>query len=72
MKKILLLACWIILTASAAWAQAQKPRLMVIPSDIYCERGGFMNDGIPDYRKAFVTDPNLRLAISEMSTIMAK
>lgn len=72
MKKILLLGCWMILTANVAWAQAQKPRLMVIPSDIYCQRSGFMNDGIPDYRKAFVTDPNLRLAISEMSAIMAK
>lgn len=71
-KKILLLGCLALLAVSMAFAQAKKPRLMVIPSDIYCQRNGFMNDGIPDYRKAFLTDPDVRLVISELSTIMAK
>lgn len=52
--------------------QAVKPRLMVIPSDSYCERSGYMTDGVPDYRRMFREDVNMRLVVSEMSTIMAK
>lgn len=72
MKRILLLGCVLLCGITAALAQAKKPRLMVVPSDIYCQRNGFVSDGIPDYQKAFATDPNLRLVISELSTIMAK
>lgn len=72
MKKILLLGCMFLCGMAAVFGQAKKPRLMVVPSDIYCQRNGFISDGVPDYRKAFATDPNLRLVISELSTIMAK
>lgn len=61
--------------------QAKKPVIMVIPSDAYCSRMGFVTtyqdaDGTaqstPDYSKAFLNDENLRLAISELSAIMAQ
>lgn len=61
-------------------AQAKKPIIMVIPSDIYCIRSNyiteFKDEGgnvsmVPDFQKAFTSDENLRLAISELSRIMS-
>lgn len=72
MKRILLLCCVWFGCWAVACGQAVKPRLMVIPSDSYCQRGGYMADGVPDYRRMFLEDANVRLVISEMSTIMAK
>lgn len=72
MKRILLLFCVWFGCWAVACGQAVKPRLMVIPSDSYCQRGGYMADGVPDYRRMFLEDVNVRLVISEMGTIMAK
>lgn len=67
-------------SAAALHAQARKPIIMVVPSDIYCTRAGYVTtyqDGngetrtVSDYDKAFISDENLRLAISELSRIMA-
>lgn len=79
MKKILLTILATI-SATVLFSQARKPVIMVIPSDSYCFRSGFTTkytdaDGniqnVVDYSKAFVSDENLRLAISELSAIMA-
>ncbi len=72
MKRVLLLCCVWLCCWVAADGQAVKPRLMVIPSDSYCQRCGYVSDGVPDYRRMFREDANVRLVISEMSTIMAK
>lgn len=67
----------------AAFSQAKKPTLMVIPSDSYCDRNGFTQyytdeagnrHVISDYTKAFsqAESEELRLVISELSKIMAE
>lgn len=72
MKKVILSGCFLMCLLGFAFGQAAKPRLMVIPSDIYCQRNGYQNDGISDFRRMFREDANFRLVISELSTIMAK
>ena len=80
MKKIILSAL-MLFSAATAFSQARKPIIMVIPSDIYCTRAGYVTtyqdesgntQTAADYSKAFLNDENLRLAISEMSSIMAE
>jgi hypothetical protein len=78
MKKIFLFLS-IALFATASFGQAKKPTIMVVPSDRYCIEKGysmtFDNQGtqvtLPDYKKAFQNDADLRLVISKMSGIMA-
>lgn len=80
MKKFLLAPAVLLLTATALFSQARKPVIMVIPSDAYCTRAGYVStyqdengstQTAPDYSKAFLNDENLRLAVSELSSIMA-
>ena len=79
MRKLLFVTA-LALISTALLSQARKPVIMVIPSDAYCVREGYVmtyDDGnggtrsAPDYSKAFISDENLRLAVSELSTIMA-
>ncbi len=78
MKK-LICTCLLCLAAVAASAQAKKPTIMVMPSDLWCNTNGFMTTyddqgttvSIPDYRKALQSDPNLMLAITKMNGLMA-
>lgn len=79
--KRLILATISLFAALTVFAQAKKPILMVIPSDAFCMRGGYMTtyqdetgseQSSADYRKAFMQDENLRLVISELSNIMAQ
>lgn len=60
---------------------AKKPIIMVVPSDIYCARKGYTttykdesgaSKSVSDFRKAVSMDENMRLVISELSTIMAQ
>ncbi len=80
MKKLIFITAFLTIFVPALFSQARKPVIMVIPSDAYCAREGYMTtyqDGngntlsTPDYSRAFVSDENLRLAISELSSIMA-
>lgn len=60
-------------------AQAKKPTLMVMPSDVWCNQNGFTttydNQGttvvIPDYKTAFQNDMDLRLVIAKINGMMA-
>jgi hypothetical protein len=78
MKKILSIAIICVLALSS-FGQAKKPTIMVVPSDVYCITRGysmtFDNQGtqvtLPDYKKAFQNDSELRMVISKMSGIMA-
>jgi len=78
MKKIVSLFA-LTAIAVAAFGQAKKPTIMVVPSDRYCISHGysltFDNQGtqvtLPDYTKAMQNDAELRLVISKMSGIMA-
>lgn len=64
----------------AAFSQAKKPTLMVVPSDPWCTENGYMfrwdNQGVweilPDYDLALKTNSNLALAISKIGEMMAE
>ncbi|MDL2242126.1 DUF6175 family protein [Bacteroidales bacterium OttesenSCG-928-K03] len=82
MKKIITLIL-LVFVSFAAFSQAKKPTLMVVPSDSYCDRNGFTQyftdeagnkRVISDYTKAFsqAESEELRLVISELSKIMAE
>ncbi|MFA7116488.1 MAG: DUF6175 family protein [Bacteroidales bacterium] len=80
MKKILL-SLLLGFISIAAFSQAKKPTIMIVPSDAYCFRNvyttSYKNEVgkdiiISDYYKAVSRDEDLRLAISELSKIMAK
>lgn len=78
MRKFLLTVVSVFV-AFAAFGQAKKPTIMVVPSDVWCVENkyttDFNNQGfvetIPDYRRALQTDANLLLAIAKINTLMA-
>lgn len=80
MKKILLV-CSIALTAiSTTFGQAKKPTIMVVPSDNWCIKNGYVmefdNQGtiikVPDYKKALQEDTDVLLVISSINNMMAE
>lgn len=79
MKKLLSTLSLVLLVGAAAFSQAKKPTLMVVPSDVWCNQNGYMmefdNEGskvkIPDYKKAFQSNSDLLLAISKINGLMA-
>lgn len=80
MKQFIVILFGLILSIPS-FAQAKKPILMVIPSDAYCMRHDYVTNytdesgntrSVSDFHSAFMKDENLRLVISELSTIMAQ
>lgn len=79
MKRNFLVLILGLLVATAAFSQAKKPSLMVVPSDLWCNQNGFIqeydNQGItvkiPDYRKAFQENADLLNVISKINGLMA-
>lgn len=69
-----------IFMVSLSYAQAKKPTIMVVPSDLWCNQNGFMtsydNQGttvkIPDYKRAFQENPELIQVISKINGLMAE
>lgn len=63
----------------AAFGQAKKPTIMVVPSDVWCVQNNFSstydNQGVreivPDYTRALQSDANLLLAIGKINSMMA-
>ena len=80
MKKIILLVFVAFLSINMLFSQAKKPTLMVVPSDVWCNMNGYMmtfdDQGtevkIPDYKKAFQSNPELLLVISQINGMMAE
>jgi hypothetical protein len=68
-----------LLFVTLSFAQAKKPTIMVVPSDVWCTKNGYMmtfdNQGtkvsIPDYKRAFQENPDLLLVINKINSIMA-
>jgi len=68
-----------LLFVTLTFAQAKKPTIMVVPSDVWCTKNGYMmqfdNQGtkvsIPDYKKAFQENADLLLVINKINSIMA-
>lgn len=64
----------------AAMAQAKKPTLMVVPSDVWCNQHGYViridNMGqtqiVPDYQTALQNDVELKMAIATINDMMAQ
>lgn len=79
MKKFLITIALVIGISVIGFAQAKKPTLMVVPSDLYCNQHGYMlsfdNQGtienIPDYKKALQNDPELLTAITVIGQMMS-
>lgn len=79
MKRSLLL---LVLTLGAleVFAQAKKPTIMVVPSDAFCSKRGYVQEFdsygvktlIPDYKEAMQRDSELGQIVSAMGGIMAK
>ena len=78
MKKISILLAALAFLTTNAFNQAQKPTLMVIPSDNWCIENGytltFDNQGtevvLPDYKKAVQNSSDLLLVIGKINTMM--
>lgn len=72
-------AAFLFLVCMAAFGQAKKPKLMVVPSDAWCNEHGytqkFDNQGtqelIPDYKAALQADKQLNNVISKINILMA-
>ncbi|MBE6259358.1 MAG: hypothetical protein E7107_00835 [Prevotella sp.] len=72
-----LIACLIM--ASLSFGQAKKPKLMVVPSQIWCSDKGYVttfdNQGtqeeIPDYKRALQNNRELMNVISKINILMA-
>jgi hypothetical protein len=80
MKKKFLLALFLSCGIGAAMAQAKKPTIMVVPSDVWCSKNGYMlefdNQGtkekLPDYKRALQENSDLLLVISKINELMAE
>lgn len=79
MKRFLSIAALAVMFSAVAAAQAKKPSLMVVPSDLWCNINGYMtvedNMGeqipVPDYRKALMSNQYLLPVISRINGMMA-
>jgi hypothetical protein len=79
MKRIVLIVAFFLGTTMMLNAQAKKPTIMVVPSDVWCNQRGYMqefdNQGtyvtVPDYKRALQENENLLIAISKINELMA-
>jgi len=80
MKKNIFLFIVSIIVVSSAFSQAKKPSIMIVPSDNWCYQNGYMmefdNQGtkvsIPNYKKAFQQNSDVRLVITTIGNMMAE
>ena len=79
-KNIIALVGFLMLAVSFSFAQAKKPTIMVVPSDVWCNQNGYMlsynNQGtivkIPDYKRAFQENAEVLQVISQINGMMAE
>jgi hypothetical protein len=72
---LLMLGC-----GTTAFSQAKKPTIMVVPSDLWCNKNGFLseydNQGsktkVPDYKEALQNSAELLLVISKINELMSE
>jgi hypothetical protein len=78
-KKITVLAFLMLGIFSNAFAQAKKPTIMVVPSDAWCIKNGYItefnNQGtkvtVPDYKRAFQENTDLILVVTKIGQLMS-
>lgn len=76
--KYLFTVVMILFLSYPAFSQAKKPFIMVVPSDVWCSKNGYMmefnNQGsverFPDYKRAFQDNSDLLLVISKLNELM--
>jgi hypothetical protein len=64
--------------STMGYSQAKKPTIMVVPSDVWCNKNGYMttydNQGtpvkVPNYKEALQNDADLLLVISKINELM--
>lgn len=79
-SKIAAIATLLFAGYTSVSAQAKKPTLMVVPSDVWCNQNGYMqefdNQGtkvkVPDYKKALQENTDLLLVISKINEMMSE
>ncbi len=79
-SKIALTAALLFAGLASVSAQAKKPTLMVVPSDVWCNQNGYMqefdNQGtivkVPDYKKALQENSDLLMVISKINEMMTE
>lgn len=67
------------LFTSTVYSQAKKPEIMVVPSDVWCTKNGYMmeydNQGavvrVPNYQKALQENADLLIVITKINELMA-
>jgi hypothetical protein len=65
---------------TSAMAQAKKPTIMVVPSDVWCGQNGFMttydNQGtpvrVPDYKRAVQESSDLLMVVAKINEMMTE
>lgn len=80
MKKVLFILSLVLVISGGCFAQAKKPTIMVVPSDVWCNQNGYMssfdNQGqvekYPNYETALQSSSDLVLAISKIGEMMAE
>ncbi|WP_198027654.1 DUF6175 family protein [Seonamhaeicola sp. S2-3] len=78
LKQLYITYC-LFLISVIAFSQAKKPTIMVVPSDAWCIKNGYVMNfddqgtlvQIPDYQKAFQQDSDVLLVISQINGMMA-
>jgi len=78
MKKYVLLTI-LLLSTIIGFSQAKKPTIMVIPSDNWCIKNGYVQSQdvmgtiktFPDYKAAVQNDTELLMVLSKINTLMA-
>ena len=79
MKRIVLIVTLFLSATMMLNAQAKKPTIMVVPSDVWCNQRGYMlefdNQGtyvkVPDYKTALQESSELITVISKINELMA-
>ena len=77
---ILALILMLLIPAIGLHAQAKKPKIMVVPSDIWCIRNGYVIDyeafgktkQLPDYQAAMQNNADMRAMVAAMADFMQK
>lgn len=76
--KYSIIICFLLMNINIALGQAKKPTIMVVPSDVWCTKNGYMldydNQGtierIPDYKRALQENSDLLLVVSKIGGLM--
>jgi histidinol phosphatase-like enzyme len=80
MKKIVLMAFFtLVLGVATMMGQAKKPTIMVVPSDVWCNTNGYVQEydelgtkkTMSDYTAALQNSMELKLVIAKINELMA-